>query len=159
MKKLLFILSIWVFLGIDTIAQKGQTSEVKSSYHFTAEWSTKDVSCKYIKVNNIENDTLSFISIQFKASKGEYGYVYLNNQDELNSFIQDLENTTLQINKDSFLSVNQPNYQIKVEDVSILKNKIENRIVIYEKDNEKSFVILNVDEVNKLLSWLININF
>jgi hypothetical protein len=158
MKKIVFILSICVLAGIDTIAQKGQTSEGKSTYHFYTQWSTSEVMCKHIKVNNIENDTLSFISIQFRVSKGKYGYVYLYNQDELDSFIRDLENAAKKINEKPSFLVNEPNYQIKVDDVSLVKNKIENRIVLYEKGNEKSFVIFNVEEVKKLLSWLIPVD-
>jgi hypothetical protein len=159
MKKLLFILSICILLGTDTMAQKGQTSEVKSSCKFITEWSNKAVIGKYIyKVNYVENNSLSFVSLKFFASRGGYGYVYLSNQDELNLFIQDLKYATLKIIKGPLFLLIRPKYEIEIKDVSLYKKKIENRIFIYEIQNKKSFVILNVDEVNKLISWLSTIN-
>jgi hypothetical protein len=155
MKKLIFILSLCELLGINAIAQKGQTSKVISSYHFRTDWSDNPVKCKHIlKVNMVENDTHNFVSIQFEDYRGGNGYVYCSNKSELNTFINDLTEATLKINEDSFL-VSKPKYKITVEKQHYrASKKMFQKIVIYEIENPKSYMILNMDEVNGMLRYL-----
>jgi hypothetical protein len=157
MKKLLFVLSLCALINIETIAQKTKTSEVLSSHIFYSGWASKTVKCfYYLEINKIEDDSVYFISIQFSDTQGGLGYVYIGNKDELDLFINDLKNSTLKINKEPF-SVTRQKYKLQIENVSLQKKKIDNKIVFYEKGNDKSYLVLNVKEVDELISWLSNI--
>jgi hypothetical protein len=158
MKKLLFILSISILLGNEIIGQVN-TSEDLSSYIFYTDYGNEVMRCNYVlKINKIENDSIYYVSIVFSDRTGGKGYIYLSNQDELNRFIQDLKEATLNIDKEPFSSIT-PKYNLQIEDVNKSNNKIKNEIIVYEKGNKKSYVVLNVDDVNKLLHWLSSISF
>jgi hypothetical protein len=159
MRCLLLVLILCNNSVIEIIAQKGQTSKIISQYSFITEWASQPVKCRQIlKVNLVENDTDEFVSIQFAANIGGNGYVYCSDKNELNSFIADLNDAISKIHVDS-CSIVKKKYRISIEKRKLSRKEILQKIVLYEIENPKSYIVLNVDEVNDLLKYLKSINF
>jgi hypothetical protein len=165
--KTLFILIFFLVSGY-VIAQKGQVSQVNSSFSLKND-KNKKITCKYVsKINAIENDTLSFISIGFmdEFKGGNKGYVYLSNQNELNSFIEDLKLAMSKFSiKEPFQAL-KPKYKIEIKDVGITykpskQHYPEEKICICESigGNGMAYVSLTSENSNALIKWLESVKF
>jgi len=125
----------------------------------------KKITCKLVyKINAIENDTLSFVSLAFndEFKGGNRGYVYLSNQYELNSFVEDLKSSlTHLLDNEVFESV-KAKYKIEVREFTKYRGSTPyqiKKLCIYETlgGTGESYISFGPDKSNELLNWLENI--
>jgi hypothetical protein len=163
-----YLVLFFTLISVYALGQKGQVSEVISSCSFKND-NGKKITCKHVnKINAIENDTLSFISIGFmdEFKGGNKGYIYLSNQNELNSFMEDLKLAMSKFSIKEPFHATKPKYKIEIKDAGITyklskQHYIEEKICICESigGNGMAYVSLTSDNSNELLGWLGSVKF
>lgn len=169
MKTKIFIL-LFAFISGVALAQRGQLTDVKSEFSVMNDH-YKRIKCKFItKINDIENDTLNYVSIQIDNDHGvNNGYIYLSNDNELNEFKEDLKLVIPKVKANELYQVGNSRYMLDIVQDSVISKrtfindfyKPDFRIRLYEVrlESSKTFISFYADVAEKLLSWLDTLKF
>jgi hypothetical protein len=155
---------VFLIYGVCILAQPGKISEVLSTCTVSNEIEKK-ITCKLVhKINAIENDTLSFVSLAFndEFKNGNKGYVYLSSPAELNSFVGDAKSALANLMENNVFESTKPKYKIEVREFTKYKGSTPyhfKKICIYETlgGSGESYISFGPEKFKELLNWLENI--
>jgi hypothetical protein len=160
MKTMKLLLIVFAFLSnISAIAQTNVTT-VRDEYFIKSDDYKKKLIGKVFDVYDlISNDTTSFVKIQIKDEfkVGNNGYIFLSNQNEVNSFIKDLNISLSKLTNNEVYESAIGKYKTEVKVVKNKKNDVYYAIILNETLGGKAYVSLNESEASSFLEWLKNI--
>jgi hypothetical protein len=146
-------------MSIVSFAQQGKITQIRKEYIVSNE-KEKKLTCRLMsKINLIESDTLTYVMLSFtdEYKKGNRGYIYLSNEAELNSFMNDLNTCLAKFAENEAYQGKHPKYMVQTGNMAFYNSySYVMRISIHETvaGTYESFISFKPDKILELLNWL-----
>jgi len=139
------------------------TTTVVYSFRMVNDYS-KSLTCKqFFKVDNIKNDTTSFVRVIFQDQDiaNDNGYILLNSEDNLKMFISDLVVMISKINTDEVVTITRYQYKFDINNPvnsRRFQKNLNKKVCIYEP-NSNTFIGFKEEKLQQLVANLKKINW
>ena len=141
-----------MFLLFALISGKAITQEVVIQSFETLN-NKRAIECELIQVINQK-----YVKIIFHSEHDSYnkGYIRLNNTNEIDSFINDMNEVIIKYKSNNLFEIVKPQYKICSKPKQYQPNKGSYQLYLYEtiKTDSDTFIILTSNSAEEILNWL-----